>query len=259
MAHDYHDRVKQLTQTQGTAAYVLAGAVAGYRTFADAMAPGDTTIAAAIDATATTWEIFVAELVNSTTLMRSTVLLNSFGGTSQIDWPDEVAKEVFCVIPASRMVTTDRENKFAAHQFLGAFGLRFGEAGLSEIRGSDAAVTIASGASVTFTVEADGTVRVLDEGGAGAPKAFVLQTDVASPADGHYGKELSVRMPDASGDAQTWLRVRTRALDVTAGSIAALGEISVARNGAITPALLIDGSTGEIKAAPGFTITAGAG
>jgi len=75
MSHVVIDRVKETASTTGTGSFTLAGAVAGFKTFASRLATNDTTWYCAVNGT--DWEIGLGTLSASTTLARTTVLASS--------------------------------------------------------------------------------------------------------------------------------------------------------------------------------------
>jgi hypothetical protein len=150
MAKEYKTRVKGQSTSQGTGSYTLGSAVAGFATFGDAFSPGDATVVVAVGPTG--WEEIEVVVVNATTLSRGTVRSNSLGNTSKIDWPDNAAKEIFCVLGASSAVALDREQTFTEDQAMGSKKLKFGSTGASKISGTDAFLRIEA-ARFTFPVE----------------------------------------------------------------------------------------------------------
>lgn len=95
------DRIKETSTTSGTGTLTLAGASSGFRSFAD-IGNGNTTYYAIVDSNAGTWEVGIGTYTASgTTLSRDTVLSNSSGTTSQINFSANI-KDVFVTYPASK-------------------------------------------------------------------------------------------------------------------------------------------------------------
>jgi hypothetical protein len=110
------DRVRETSTTAGTGTLTLGGAVAGFRSFAD-IGNGNTTYYAIVDSTAGTWEVGIGTYTASgTTLSRDTVLSNSSGTTSQINFASN-SKDVFSTYPASKSVFEDASNIASAQHF----------------------------------------------------------------------------------------------------------------------------------------------
>ena len=109
------DRVKETSTTAGTGTLTLAGASAGFRSFA-AIGNGNTTYYSIVDSTAGTWEVGIGTYTSSgTTLSRDTVLANSSGTTSKISFAANT-KDVFSTYPAGKAVYKDSLNTAYADQ-----------------------------------------------------------------------------------------------------------------------------------------------
>lgn len=103
------DRIRETSTTSGTGTLTLAGAVAGFRSFA-AIGNGNTTYYTIVDSTANTWEIGIGTYTASgTTLSRDTVLINSSGTTTKINFAGN-AMDVFVTYPASKSTYEDEGN-----------------------------------------------------------------------------------------------------------------------------------------------------
>jgi hypothetical protein len=105
MALVLKDRVKETTTTAGTGTVTLAGAAAGFQSFA-AVGNGNTTYYAIVDAATGDWEVGIGTYTASgTTLSRTTVLSSSTGGTLV---PFAAGtKDVFCTYPSEKSVYLD--------------------------------------------------------------------------------------------------------------------------------------------------------
>ncbi len=100
------DRIKETSTTSGTGTLTLAGASAGFRSFAD-IGNGNTTYYSIVDSNAGTWEVGIGTYTSSgTTLSRDTVLSNSSGTTAKIDFSAN-SKDVFVTYPAAKSVHGD--------------------------------------------------------------------------------------------------------------------------------------------------------
>lgn len=109
------DRIKETSTTSGTGTLTLAGAASGFRSFAD-IGNGNTTYYAIVDATAATWEVGIGTYTSSgTTLSRDTILSNSSGNTSAINFAAN-SKDVFVTYPSSKAVYGDASDiAYEAH------------------------------------------------------------------------------------------------------------------------------------------------
>jgi len=115
MALVLKDRVKETTLTAGTGTVTLAGAAAGFQSFA-AVGNGNTTYYAIVDNTTGAWEVGIGTYTASgTTLSRTTVLSSSTGGTLV---PFAAgSKDVFCTYPSSKSVYLDAADVVAQLSF----------------------------------------------------------------------------------------------------------------------------------------------
>jgi len=106
MALIFKDRVKETTTSTGQGTITLAGAVAGFRSFAD-IGNTNTTYYCIFDNSAGVFEIGIGTYTASgTTLSRDTVLQTSAGNTTKINF-SAGSKEVFCTYPAGKAVFLD--------------------------------------------------------------------------------------------------------------------------------------------------------
>lgn len=106
MALVFKDRIKETTTTTGQGTITLAGAVNGFRSFAD-VGNSNTTYYVISDNSAYTWEVGIGIYTASgTTLSRDTVLQTSAGNTTRINF-GAGSKEVFVSSPADKHVYLD--------------------------------------------------------------------------------------------------------------------------------------------------------
>ena len=102
MALVLNDRVKETTTTTGTGNITFAGAVSGFDTFATGIGNDNTTYYAIAHLTVDEWEVGLGTLASdSATMVRTTILTNSDGNTSAVDFAAGT-KDVFCTFPASK-------------------------------------------------------------------------------------------------------------------------------------------------------------
>ena len=156
MALVVNDRVQETTTTTGTGTITLAGAVAGYQSFA-VIGDGNTTYYCIVNGTA--WEVGVGTYTASgTTLARTTVLSNSNGNTSPITLSG--SSNVFVTYPSEKSVNLDASTGTAfAPAFNASNGLLLNSSTVSANytipAGSNAMsvgpITVASGIAVTVS------------------------------------------------------------------------------------------------------------
>ena len=170
MALVLKDRVKETSTTAGTGTLTLAGAAAGFQSFA-AIGNGNTTYYAIVDSTAGTWEVGIGTYTSSgTTLSRTTVLSSSNGG-SLVNFAAN-SKDVFCTYPSEKSVYLDASDVVAQ--------LSFG------------AITATSAALTT------GTISTAPSSGTDiVNKTYV---DTVSASGIHYHTPVYVEVPDTTGN-----------------------------------------------------------
>ena len=109
MALVINDRVKETSTTQGTGTLNLAGASTGFVTFVAGIGNSNTTYYAIHEQGSNLFEVGIGTVTDATpdTLARDTVLSNSAGNTSKINFGSSTTKDVFCTMPASKSVYLD--------------------------------------------------------------------------------------------------------------------------------------------------------
>ena len=111
MALVINDRVRETSTSQGTGTINLAGAVTGFQTFVSGIGDGNTTYYAIFEEGTNLFEIGLGTVTDATpdTLSRTTVLSNSSGNTSNINFNSGGSStlSVFCTMPASKSVFLD--------------------------------------------------------------------------------------------------------------------------------------------------------
>ena len=114
MALVINDRVKENSTTSGTGNITLAGIAAGQGnvTFASGIGTSNTTYYCIFEQGTNTFEIGLGTLSGSTTLERTTVINNSSGSTSKINFTggnlDVLPEELLITVVLSRVVEPDK-------------------------------------------------------------------------------------------------------------------------------------------------------
>jgi hypothetical protein len=110
------DRVKETATTTGTGTFTLAGAVAGFRTFASVLSVGDTTWYCITNSG--DWEVGLGTFGASSTLERTTVLASS-NANALVSFASG-SKDVFMTLPASAAgAGPDTDQEIIATQIFG--------------------------------------------------------------------------------------------------------------------------------------------
>ena len=107
MALVINDRVKETSTTSGTGDFTLAGASTGFVSFNSGIGTSNTTYYCIFEQGTNNFEVGLGTLTGSTTFQRDTVLSNSAGNTSKINFGSSTTKDVFCTMPASKSVYLD--------------------------------------------------------------------------------------------------------------------------------------------------------
>ena len=107
MALVLNDRVKETSTTTGTGTLDLAGAATGFVSFVAGIGDTNTTYYAIYETGTDKWEVGLGTVTDATpdTLSRDTVLSNSSGNTSKINFAGTL--DVFCTLPADKAVYLD--------------------------------------------------------------------------------------------------------------------------------------------------------
>lgn len=107
------DRVQETSTSTGTGSFTLAGAVTGYQTFA-VIGNGNTCYYTIADQGGANWEVGIGTYsTTGPTLARTTVLSNSDGNTSPVDFPAGT-KTVFVTYPSEKSVNLDSSGNVSA-------------------------------------------------------------------------------------------------------------------------------------------------
>jgi hypothetical protein len=108
MALVINDRVKQTSTTTGTGTLDLSATIpTGFRSFVDGIGNTNTTYYAIYETGTNNFEVGVGTVTDAATdtLSRDTVISNSLGNTSKINFAGTL--DVFCTLPADKAVYLD--------------------------------------------------------------------------------------------------------------------------------------------------------
>ena len=106
MALVLNDRVKETTTTTGTGALTLAGAVTGFETFGTGVGNSNTTYYAVTLPGSAEFEVGLGTLDGDSSDLARTTVISSSNSDSAVNFSSGT-KDVFCTIPASKMVFED--------------------------------------------------------------------------------------------------------------------------------------------------------
>ena len=109
MALVINDRVKETTTTTGTGAISLGGAVTGFETFAAGIGNSNTVYYCIVHQTAAEFEVGLGTLDGDSSDLTRTTVISSSNSDSAVDF-SAGTKDVFCTIPASKLIFEDANN-----------------------------------------------------------------------------------------------------------------------------------------------------
>ena len=162
MAFVFGDRVYETSTTTGNGTLTLAGiGAANYRTFSDVIGNTNTCYYSIVHRNANEWEVGVGT-VSAGALARTTVLKTSAGNTTKIVF-SAGTKDVFCDLPAERLVTIDAAG--TALTDLTGVAITAGAASFTTIAGSDATEATSTITGALKTAGGLGVVKALWVGG----------------------------------------------------------------------------------------------
>jgi len=147
MALVINDRVKETTTTTGTGAVSLGGAVTGFEAFSAGIGNSNTTYYAIVHQTEDEFEVGLGTLDGDSSDLTRTTVISSSNSDSAVSFAAGT-KDVFCTMPASKLVFEDASSDVTLPNDL--------------ILGSDSAVLKFGADSDTTLTHTDGTGLTLN-------------------------------------------------------------------------------------------------
>jgi hypothetical protein len=175
------DRVQETTATTGTGTLTLAGAVAGYQSFA-VVGNGNTCYYTIVNGSA--WEVGIGTYsTTGPTLARTTVLSNSDGNTSTITLVG--ASVVFLTYPAEKSVNLDASDNVSALGTIASgtwngstVGVAYGGTGVTSSSGANSVVLRDSNSNSTFNNFVTGATAITAAAGTTVLTAASARTQI---------------------------------------------------------------------------------
>ena len=212
MALVINDRVKETTTTTGTGAVSLGGAVTGFETFAAGIGNSNTTYYAIVHQTANEFEVGLGTLDSDSSDLTRTTVISSSNSDSAVDFAAGT-KDVFCTIPASKLVFEDNNNDATVGRNLTVTGdltvsgdditMGTNTAGNLLIADGTNFNSIAVGSlSEISTVASDDVLMAVDTSGGGLKK-ITRSNLVSGLAAGTMSNVVDDTSPQLGGDLDT--------------------------------------------------------
>ena len=222
MALALKDRVKETTTTTGTGTVTLAGAAAGFQSFA-AVGDGNQTFYAIVDSTSGDWEVGIGTYTSSgTTLSRTTVVSSSNAG-SLVNF-GAGSKDVFVTYPSSRAVYLDAAGSAVTTLDIGTLGTSTANISTANITAGTVATAPVNNTDIVNKEYADAIAS-----GIHFHEAVNLATTAALPAN-TYNNGTSGVGATLTGNANGALSVDST-LTIVADRILVKNEVAGANNG----------------------------
>ena len=207
MALVINDRVKETTTTTGTGAVSLGGAVTGFETFAAGIGNSNTVYYCIVHQTAAEFEVGLGTLDGDSSDLTRTTVISSSNSDSAVDF-SAGTKDVFCTIPASKLIFEDANND-------ATIGRNLTVTGDLTITGDDITMnTNTSGAALigdgtNFNpVAISGDITIAANGTAAIGSGVIVNADINSSA--------AIAMSKTAFTAGTGVSLSTNTLSVDA-------------------------------------------
>ena len=207
MALVINDRVKETTTTTGTGAVSLAGAVTGFETFAAGVGNSNTTYYAIVHQTANEFEVGLGTLDGDSSDLTRTTVISSSNSDSDVDFAAGT-KDVFCTIPASKLIFEDANNDATIGRNLTVTGdLTVSGDDITMATNTSGAALIGDGTNFN-PVAISGDISIAANGTAAIGSGVIVNADVNSSA--------AIAMSKTAFTAGTGVSLSTNTLSVDA-------------------------------------------
>jgi hypothetical protein len=207
MALVINDRVKETTTTTGTGAVALAGAVTGFETFAAGVGNSNTTYYAIVHQTENEFEVGLGTLDGDSSDLTRTTVISSSNSDSAVDFAAGT-KDVFCTIPASKLIFEDANNDVTIGRNLTVTGdLTITGDDLTMNTNTSGAALIGDGTNFN-PVAISGDISIAANGTAAIGSGVIVNADINSSA--------AIAMSKTAFTAGTGVSLSTNTLSVDA-------------------------------------------
>ena len=207
MALVINDRVKETTTTTGTGAVSLGGATTGFETFAAGVGNSNTTYYVIAHQTASEWEVGLGTLDGDSSDLTRTTVISSSNSDSAVDFAAGT-KDVFCTIPASKLIFEDANNDVTIGRNLTVTGdLTITGDDLTMNTNTSGAALIGDGTNFN-PVAISGDISIAANGTAAIGSGVIVNADINSSA--------AIAMSKTAFTAGTGVSLSTNTLSVDA-------------------------------------------
>ena len=207
MALVINDRVKETTTTTGTGAVSLAGAVTGFETFAAGVGNSNTTYYAIVHQTANEFEVGLGTLDGDSSDLTRTTVISSSNSDSAVNFSSGT-KDVFCTLPASKLIFEDANNDATVGRNLTVTGdLTVSGDDITLATNTSGAALIGDGTNFN-PVAISGDITIAANGTAAIGSGVIVNADINNSA--------AIAMSKTAFSAGTGVSLSTNTLSVDA-------------------------------------------
>jgi hypothetical protein len=217
MALVINDRVKETTTTTGTGAVSLGGATTGFEAFSAGVGNSNTTYYVIAHQTANEWEVGLGTLDGDSSDLTRTTVISSSNSDSAVDFAAGT-KDVFCTMPASKLVFEDANNDATVGRNLTVTGdLTISGDDLTMATNTSGAALIADGSNFNPVV-ISGDVSIATNGAASLAAA---QTNITSilATDVKIGEDDQTKIDFETADTINFYAGNEKQLILTDGAL----------------------------------------
>jgi hypothetical protein len=207
MALVINDRVKETTTTTGTGTVSLAGAVTGFETFAAGIGNSNTVYYCIAHQDQAEFEVGLGTLDGDSSDLARTTVISSSNSDSAVDFSSGT-KDVFCTIPASKLIFEDANNDVTIGRNLTVTGdLTISGDDLTLTTNTSGAALISDGTNFN-PVAISGDITIGTTGTAAIGSGVIVNADINSSA--------AIAMSKTAFTAGTGVSLSTNTLSVDA-------------------------------------------
>ena len=207
MALVINDRVKETTTTTGTGAVSLAGAVTGFETFAAGIGNSNTVYYCIAHQDQAEFEVGLGTLDGDSSDLTRTTVISSSNSDSAVNFSSGT-KDVFCTLPASKLIFEDANNDATVGRNLTVTGdLTVSGDDITMATNTSGAALIGDGTNFN-PVTISGDITIAANGTAAIGSGVIVNADINNSA--------AIAMSKTAFSAGTGVSLSTNTLSVDA-------------------------------------------